>query len=341
MGKRQEALRCIALAKYRKYASSPSELKQSFKTAVSATDPDLKVQTELDSYLKMEVNIASVLRERSKFSEKLSAEQKKMLDTIFKGESLAESYDDYYEQTRSSRIFSIEMLAYYSDSSYVLDTKCVPFLIDKLDRHHGSEEEVSQTDIDLAYEKSASYLESVFVGGMGSERVQPVHPYDAKSAHHEILVNVSKSRSQLSSKLMESLKTAKKSVCACGWIGRLIVPEFKACTARGVELKIVTKRPQESNGRGVSDKSDAFNELRQFVSPDNVRLLSSCHARIVIVDDTVFVGSMDLDSEAIAERDEAAIVSEDANVVNVARRFFDELFSKGTKPDWKSISHAN
>lgn len=188
--------------------------------------------------------------------------------------------------------------------------------------------------IDIAFADCARFLDAVFIGGMGCERILSPRPLRSRPSAHEIVVNVSKARTQLTDRLRDSLKRATKEVLIVGWLGRFIIPDLKSCVERGVELKIVTHKPQEAEGtKGAADKSEAFKELRQFIKADNVRLLPSCHARIIVVDEKIaFVGSMDLDSEALAERDEAAIVSDDNEVVAKAREFFGGLFSKGEKP---------
>jgi phosphatidylserine/phosphatidylglycerophosphate/cardiolipin synthase-like enzyme len=190
--------------------------------------------------------------------------------------------------------------------------------------------------IDLGFIECARALDAIFVGGMGCSQLVPPHPQRLRPSIHNIWFNLSKVRTPLKDRLEESLRAASKEVLIAGWIGCAIIPQLKKCVELGVRLRIITKTPQEASGKGASDKSEAFRELPKFLSSDDVRLLPSCHARIIVIDERIaFVGSMDLDSESLSERDEAAIISEDADVVGKTHQFFEELFSKGTKPKWQ------
>jgi hypothetical protein len=254
------------------------------------------------------------------------------------GDEIPRTYDAYLVSTRDSAIYEVEMLMWYNNYAYELEGKCIPFLVQKLKKKlTGAEKgQLLQMDVDLAFSECADFLDAVFVGGMGCERMLSPHPLRSKASVHDIMVNMSKTRTQLTEKLLEALRSATNEVLITGWVGRYIIPDLKKCVERGVEVKIVTHRPEEAVGSvGVKDKADAFSELRQFIKSDNVSLLPSCHARMVVIDETiVFVGSMDLDSQAMAERDEAAMMSNDTEVVGKTRKIFKELFDKGTRPKW-------
>jgi phosphatidylserine/phosphatidylglycerophosphate/cardiolipin synthase-like enzyme len=253
------------------------------------------------------------------------------------GHKLPTTMREFLELTRDSAVFEVEMLVRYDNYAYELEAKCIPFLVQKEKKKLKAEirELPRQMDIDLAFSECAGFLDAVFVGGMGCQRILSPRPFRSRASAHDIVVNISKTRTQLTERLLESVRGATKEILIVGWLGRFIIPDLKKCVDRGVKVRIVTHRPQEADGTiGVKDKADAFSELKH-IAADNVRLLSSFHARMVVIDERMaFVGSMDLDSQALAERDEAAIVSDDDEVVGRARQFFEELFGRGTKPTW-------
>lgn len=315
----------IAVAKYRKWAKSPSELKEAFKNAILAINSLMIVKAELDNFVEMGVDVIVLL--------KLGPNMKRKIKS-FTGRKIPKTMDEFVEAVSDYDLHRVEMLVRYSEGAYELEAQCIPYLVEKSKRK--GTREILPIQIDLAFAECAGFLDAVFVGGMGCERILSPRPLKSKPSAHEIMVNVSKIRTQLTDRLRDSLKRATKEVLIAGWLGRFIIPDFKSCVERGVELKLITHKPQEAEGtKGATDKAEAFKELKQFLRADNVRLLPSCHARMVLIDERiVFVGSMDLDSEALAERDEAAIISDDDEVVGKARQFFEELFSKGAKPTW-------
>ncbi len=237
---------------------------------------------------------------------------------------------------RKSRIWAVEMLARFAENAYELEATCTPCLMEKLDGLYLKEEEISQHEIDIAFVKTSLFLNSVFVGGMRCETILSPHPLRESVPFHTLVVNASKSRTPLTDRLRESLGSATREVLACGWVGQFIIPDLKKCVERGVRINLVTHKPGDAEGTmGAKDKSQAFAELKNFLKADNVRILSSCHARLLVVDEKVaFVGSMDYDCEALAERDEAAIMSEDQEVIAKTKLFFLELFGRGIKPNW-------
>jgi len=314
----------IAIAKYRKWAKSPSELKQAFRNAVLAIKK-LDVSAELENFVQMRHDVIPII--------KATPSAKRAFESVI-GFKMPKTVGEFIEGIEGSTIYQVEMLVRYSEGAYELETQCIPYLVEKSKRI--GKREILPIQIDLAFAECAGFLDAVFVGGMGCERILSPRPLKSRPSAHEIVVNVSKIRTQLTDRLRNSLKRATKEVLIAGWLGRFIIPDLKSCVERGVELKLVTHKPQDAEGtKGATDKAEAFKELKQFLRADNVRLLPSCHARMVLIDERiVFVGSMDLDSEALAERDEAAITSDDNEVVGKARQFFEELFSKGAKPTW-------
>jgi len=323
----EDVLACIAVAKYQKYAKSPLELKLAFQNAVWAINKLMMVSTDLENFVRMEVNILKITEAPPSLSS---------LYESFTGLKMPKTYVEALDAFQGSCVHKVEMLARYdyAKGTYEIEAQSRPLLVEQLETRR--KHEAVPIEIDLAFAECARYLDAIFVGGMGCERILSPRPLRSRPSAHDIVVNVSKTRTQLTDRLKDSFRYATKEVLITGWLGRFIIPDLKSCVERGVGLKIVTHKPQEAEGtKAATDKAEAFKELRQFLRADNVRLLPSCHARIVLIDERIaFVGSMDLDSEALAERDEAAITTDDNEVVGKTRKFFEDLFSKGMKPTW-------
>lgn len=322
----------IAVAQYRKWTRSRSELRESFKKAAVANHALMKERVEIENLVRMERRVFSIREAKTNAEKK---EIKKVFARL--GAVAPDTLFDALQGIQSCEEHTVEMLiSRHSGGWYELEGKCVQFLIWKTTAGVTAHEKITSVDIDLAFSQCSQFLDSVFVGGMGCERTLPVQPMGSRKSIHSLLVNASKDRCPLTERLMESLGTATKEVLIVGWLGRFIVPELKRLVEEGVKVRIVTKSPNDAQTTsGGKDKTETFIALRDLVGPENVRVLPSSHARMVVVDqNTVFVGSMDLDSQALAERDEAALMSDDPEVITKSRKFFEELFLKGAKPKW-------
>lgn len=318
----------IAVAKYRKFGL-PTQLIADFKKAVKTLNITLVPVAETENHVRMEFDFSILVEEPTTKNDLLELAK-------FAGVDVPKTMLESIESAVPTKVFSIQMTSHYAENSYELDARCEPFLVEKAHRQVLSKEEASRTNLDLAFEEACRFLDAVFVGGMNCDTILRPRPLNSWKTTHSLLVNISKTRTQLTDSLIESLIASKKEVLVTGWIGSYIIPHLKRCHDRGVEVKIVTHKPELAEGsRGAKDKAMAFAELSRFLSPDLIRILGSCHARMVLVDEVVaFVGSMDLDSEALAERDEMAVMSNDPTVIGNARTAFQELFSRGQRPQW-------
>lgn len=325
-----DVVRSIAVAKYSKYANNVAELKSGFKNAVMALDNTFVVTAEAENHVRMAIDIERVVR--------LGRTHKDEVDEMAKlaGAKTPETIYAAFEQSIPTRVFSIEMNAHYAQNNYELDARCQPTLVEQAHRRLITKKGTSEVTLDLAFEEVCRFLDSVFIGGMNCDRILSPRSLRSGKSTHTVLVNVSKTRTQLTDVLLESLKRASKEILVVGWVGSYILPLLKSCVERGVDLKIITHKPEQAEGsRGGRDKATTFAEMPKFLRADSVRILPSCHARMIIVDEaTAFVGSMDLDSEALAERDETAIMSNDMAVIGDAKAAFQEFFSMGQRPQW-------
>jgi hypothetical protein len=175
-----------------------------------------------------------------------------------------------------------------------------------------------------------NFMDEIFVGDLGCKRQVPPHPkkpLEIKS--YELLVNY-KMR-ELSEKIKSALKNAKREIYLCGWVGQVVIPLLQDAKRNGIKIKIITKTPAKET-RGYRDKEVAINRIREFLDKDDIRLVSTCHSRILLIDDdNVFVGSMDMDSESFDQREECAIWSNDPNLVVKGKVYFEDIFKKGKK----------
>lgn len=323
-----DPLASIAVAKYLCFAKNTSDVKENFKKSISSYDKFSNNYPEFEYAITADIDMLLHLKRVGKFYLK----EIKQYET---SGMMSASIVDYVMTTMSDyEVDQIHMVVEYSQqySCYEITATSKPLLITKFDLTDGKHK-FETIQIDLAFMECAKILNDIFIGSMGCRRLVEPHPKRVRPNIHNILFNLSKTRTPLTDRIKEALKGATKDILISGWIGRAIIPDLKKCRELGVDIKIVTHRPQEAEGtKGSSDKREAFEELQKFVDLENVRILHSCHARMVIVDEQiVFVGSMDLDSASLSERDEAAIMSEDIDIIARSRYLFQELFSKGTK----------
>lgn len=185
-------------------------------------------------------------------------------------------------------------------------------------------------DIKSAVLECQDFLDEIFIGSLDCRRLVPPHPkkpLELKS--YEFLGNF-RTR-ELSEKIKSALKTAKREVYLCGWIGQVVVPLLQEAKRKGVKIRIITKTPAKGT-MGYRDKVEAMNRVREFLDKNDIRLVPTCHSRMLIIDDNnIFVGSMDMDSESFDQREECAIWSDDPNLVVKGKACFEDLFKKGKK----------
>lgn len=224
------------------------------------------------------------------------------------------------------------------ENGYVVDVKCYSILYRKIDQitDYLKTNAPSVFEVKACISESIELLRKIFVGALGWEEIDSPHPLKpVEENRSEILFNT-KTERELTDTILRTLKDAKREVYIAGWIGSYIIPTLKKLKKNGVKIKIITKTPSEP-AIGYRDKTEALNELKAFLKKDDLRLLKTCHFRLVIIDEeTIFNGSMDMDSQSLAEREESAIWTNDPYLVVKGKVKFEELFKKGKSPSgWK------
>lgn len=265
-------------------------------------------------------------------------EFQKNLIQLFGGEEKVKEakseYDKFFaalEEAKPSATFRIRVSLNETKDGTMISVICFPImypLLTQLPEYKGKKFPV--IDIKSAVLECQEFMLSIFSGLLGYEMTDPPHPrkpVELKS--YEFLKNTKEER-ELTEKIKSALQSAKKEVHVCGWLGQAIVPIFKSLISRGVAIKIITKTPSaETAGKGYRDKTTAFGQLKDL-NKENIRLAPTCHNRILIIDDdNVFVGSMDMDSESFDQREECAIWSNDPSLVIRAKVCFENLFKTG------------
>ena len=235
------------------------------------------------------------------------------------------------EAAKPSSPFRIRISMNEKEDGTMVSVICYPVmypLVTQMEKYKGKK--FSLSDIKSAILECQEFIISVFNGLLGYETTDPPHsrkPVEPKS--YEFLKNT-KEEKELTEKIKSALLNAKKEVHVCGWVGQAVVPIFRSLISRGVAIKIMTKTPSaETAGKGYRDKTTAFEQLKDL-NKKNIRLAPTCHNRILIIDDdNVFVGSMDMDSESFDQREECAIWSNDPSLVIRAKVCFENLFKTG------------
>jgi hypothetical protein len=209
LSKVPDVLASIAVAKYRKHATSTSELREAFKRAVKANKNSMEAVVEQENHVRMEYDVGTFVKAKKDLRKESEA---------YLGGKLPKTMNEFLEWVQGTAVYGMEMLMRYNNYAYELEAKCTPFLVRKLRAGviGGKNGPVMVSDVDLAFSECAGFLDAVFVGGMGCERMLSPHPLRSKSSIHEIVVNVSKARVELTERLQESIGHATKEILIVG-----------------------------------------------------------------------------------------------------------------------------
>lgn len=241
--------------------------------------------------------------------------------------------------TKPSNNYHLTVLFSREKIGWLAEAKCIPVLycwITQIGNTKEFPKKVTIFDVKSSFLEAENLMNRIFVGALEGEIKDPPHPLKpVEEKFHEVLFNTKDER-KLTNKITVVLRNAKKEVYIAGWIGIYIIPTLKKLHKNGVKIKIITKTPSTTT-KGYKDKTEALNELKSFLKKDDLRFLRTSHFRLLIVDDNfIFDGSMDMDSESLAEREESAMWSNDPYVVATGKLNFMELFKKGKHPKgWK------
>jgi len=248
----------------------------------------------------------------------------------------AKSDDDKFfaalGSAKPSATYEIRVPLNETENGTMISVLCLPAMYPQITQiPENKNKKFPISDIKSAVLECQELILSIFIGSLGCEVIDYPHPrkpVELKS--YEFLKNTKEER-ELTEKIKSALWNAKKEVYVCGWIGQAIVPILRTLKRREITLKIITKSPsEETAGKGYRDKATAFGQLKDFLNKEDIRLVPTCHGRLLIIDDdNIFIGSMDMDSESFDQREECAVWSNDPSLVIRAKIWFENLFKRG------------
>lgn|GEM_PF-5479140 len=124
------------------------------------------------------------------------------------------------------------------------------------------------------------------------------------------------------------IKNAKRNIyIAVQFVDTSLSQELKAAVGnRNVGLKLVILPPKDKLFNVRNPKETA---LRELIKIATIKTYRELHCRMIIVDDEVVVGSMDLDEQGLTVHDNLAIKTNDPTVLQSAKKEFDDIFGRG------------
>jgi len=132
---------------------------------------------------------------------------------------------------------------------------------------------------------------------------------------------------EIREKIESMLKSANKEILIMSKVidveGVDLLTEAKK---RGVDVKVVVGVGEGEKEAKQKRLSEAYRRLRE--ANINFKVNSNAHARIVVADEFVLIGSTDLDIHGLRIHLNASIYSNDVTMVEKAKQFIIEIFEK-------------
>jgi len=123
-----------------------------------------------------------------------------------------------------------------------------------------------------------------------------------------------------------------EEILIAGWIGSFAIPFLKSLEKKKVRFRIVTHRPPPpEKGKSPSDEYVVFTEILTKKIPENVRILTKLHARLVISDKEALVSTADLTKDSQEGKYEAGITTTDGVTIQRLKQFFEEMWETAKK----------
>jgi len=144
----------------------------------------------------------------------------------------------------------------------------------------------------------------------------------------------------LKEKVQEIFDRAEEGeeILVAGWIGSYGVRLLNSLKKRNVKFRIVTHKPTPpEKGKSPSDQYDIFTRVLTRKYPENVRILTRLHARLLISDKEALVSTADLTKESHEAKYEAGMSTTDGLTISELRGFFEGMWKEGTKLRTPSI----
>jgi len=139
--------------------------------------------------------------------------------------------------------------------------------------------------------------------------------------HKTVLLRGNAVNQAFKDRILELINRAEhKLYIAVKFIDNTLSREIIRAMERKADVRIIISNPrvEKDQQRGARFRV----ALQQFIGKAEVRCLDQIHCRAVMADDTVLVGSVDLDNQGLTVHDNMAIETDDPTVV---RSFEDEF----------------
>lgn len=145
----------------------------------------------------------------------------------------------------------------------------------------------------------------------------------SKIEHH--LITNTPEEHQLTEKIKRLIDNAKRELLLAGWVDTEFLEEIKKAKERDVEIKIITKTPDEKSPKAAKT---AFPRLTNILGKENIGLNKTLHSRVLVVDDEFcMIGSADFTTHSAKTNFESAIFTNNPKLIDDAKTHFYEIWN--------------
>lgn len=123
-----------------------------------------------------------------------------------------------------------------------------------------------------------------------------------------------------------------EEVLIAGWIGSFGVRLLNTLRRKNVTFRIITHKPtRPEKGKSPSDQYEVFTKVLSKKYPENTRILTNLHARLLISDKEALVSSADLTKDSQEGKFEAGISIMDGLTIAKLKEFFEKMWEASDK----------
>ena len=123
-----------------------------------------------------------------------------------------------------------------------------------------------------------------------------------------------------------------EEILITGWIGSFGVRLLKSLMKKNVKFRMITHKPSRpEKGKSPSDQYDVFTTVLSKEYPENVRILTKLHARLLISDKEALVSTADLTKDSHEGKYEAGISTTDGLMILKLKEFFEKMWETSVR----------
>lgn len=123
-----------------------------------------------------------------------------------------------------------------------------------------------------------------------------------------------------------------EEILIAGWIGSFGVRLLKSLMKKNVKFRIITHKPTPPERRkSPSDEYEVFTKVLCKKYPENVRILTKLHARLLISAKEALVSTADLTKDSHEGKYEAGISTTDGLMILKLKEFFEKMWETSAK----------